>query len=254
VFRKGVLLILALIFCALVVVGIDVARHVVAIRSLERKGVTLYDWHYRLSGGIVHGRFTDAPAGSWRGRLHRMIGSPRSCAAYSIALDRSLVRDLAVLGVSELRLSDCAGLTPAVMADVARLTSLRMLVLYASESDLTNESVDALWAGLPNLEVFCLQRKGIGDDAFRSVGAARKLNTVIVLGAGISAKTIEYLRAVPRLETIELAWVNVTEECVPALAAMPALRKVSVRNVRGGWMIREELRTLRPDVEVVYFP
>ena len=75
-FRKSLYSLLALLACALILAGIDVARHVLAIQHLEKAGVGLGRWHYRFSGAVTSEAFADAPEGSWRAILLRAIATP----------------------------------------------------------------------------------------------------------------------------------------------------------------------------------
>jgi hypothetical protein len=255
-FRKVILVFLALAFCGLVVVGIDLARRWKAADRLERAGVGLDQWHYRFSGA-------DVPAASWNGdpgNWHRMIASPgRAVLAFpvrgreQIVMDRSILRDLALLGVEHIELFECRGLTPAVMSELARNSSVRTLVVTVG--DATNEGVNLLWSGCPNLtKVQFIMPTDIGDDAFRSVKAARELKVVNLWGVDITNQTMVYLREAPHLEELVLSTVGVGEECGPLLATMPQLRRVELHDVKAAVVIRGKLRALRPDITVITNP
>jgi len=254
-FRKVMLVFLALAFCALVVAGIDVARHAMAAHRLENAGVDLDQWHYRFSESGVPSGYVDDDPGSWRVRWRRMIASPESAVldfrlrgSARLLVDRSLLRDLALLEVEAIYWGDCRGLTPAVMSDLSQNSSLR--TLYLTDCDVTNEGLNLLWSGCPNLRQAHFMRQDIGDEAFRNVKAARALRLLALERVSITNQTIVYLHEAPHLEELYLMEVNVGEECGPLLAAMPRLRTVALHRVEAAGVIRDKLRELRPDIEV----
>jgi hypothetical protein len=252
-FRKVMLVFLALAFCALVVAGIDLARHAMAARRLENAGVRLRDWHYRFSGKTAPARYGYHDLQSWRGSWRRMIAIPRQASLFSrqpsvrqMVVDRKVLRDLALLEVEEIEMFDCRGLMPEVMSELSRNASLR--VLLVARCDVTNEGVNLLWSGCPHLKQVQFMRKDIGDDAFRNVKAASALRRLNLSGVAITNQTIVYLREAPRLEKLVLADVRIGEDCGPLLAAMPRLRRVDLGDVKAAAAIRERLRVLRPDI------
>jgi len=258
-FRKVMLVFLALVFCAVVVAGIDLARHWMAADRLENAGVELDVWSYRFSGAVVPAGYAAGDPRSWLVRWQKMIAFPRYAGLAfpprgrgQLVVDRSVLRDLALLGVVAIDLRDCRGLTPAVMSDLSRNTSVGTLIV--TDCDVTNEGLNLLWSGCPNLNAVQFMRKDIGDEAFRNVKAARALKFLNLRDVAITNQTMVYLREAPRLEQLVLADVGVGEECGPLLAAMPRLRSVDLRGVRAGAAIREKLQVLRPDITVFMDP
>jgi len=254
-FRKVMLVFLALVFCAFVVAGIDLVRHAMAGRRLENAGVRLRDWHYRFSGKAAAVSYGYDDLQSWRGRWRRMIAVPRQASLFSrqpavlpMMVDRKVLRDLALLGIEEVEMYDCRGLTPDVMSELSRNGSLRVLIV--ARCDVTNEGLNLLWPGCPNLQAVQIVRNGIGDEAFRDVKAARALKVFGLWYLDISQQTIAYLAEAPSVERLALGDLRVGEEWGPPLAAMRQLRRVQLQDVTAGGVILQRLRVLRPDIMV----
>jgi hypothetical protein len=251
--RKALLSILALFFCALVVVLIDGVRRERAIDRLEKKSIGFEKWRYRLTGVEVS-PFTllHAPEGTWREFFVRVIATPRRAFLTDyigkMPVDPSMGRDLAVLQIEELDLFSCSGLTPEVVSDLSKISSMRVLLL--DDCDLPNEGVNRLWSQMPNLEYVCVEETGVTGDGFRDVKTARNLKRLSLAGIGITDEAIARVREAPALEQLDLFVATVTEDCAPLLASMPSLRKVTLRNVSAGAAIGEKLRSLNPRVAV----
>jgi hypothetical protein len=170
IWRKAVLFLAGLIACGLILVVIDVARHYLAIRRLE-KHLDLLDWRYRFasepppltSSEAPLGQFPDIPPANWHGQLQRAIASPHSALIWirpderKIEVDRSMMRDLAVLRVEGLAMHDCHGLTPEVLSELSKNSALRTLTIR--NCDAKSEGVNPLWSQLPQLEVVVLGGK-----------------------------------------------------------------------------------------------
>jgi hypothetical protein len=255
IWRRAFLFLAGLAACALIVAGIDVARHFLAIRRID-KTAGLSDWHYRLSGRPAPSRYPDSPAESWRGFSQRLIASPRTAYFLTIVYssDRHLevgpstMRDLTTLQVEEAWFLDCRGLTPAAMAELSGNHSLHTLKI--DSCDLTNEELDLLWSRLPNLESVHLHGFTIGDQGFQNVKGARHLKYLALEDTGITTETIARLRDAPSLEKLFLSGVNLTEDYAAPLATLPGLRSLEVNGLSVGASIRERLRTLNPTIEV----
>jgi len=258
-FRKVMLFFLALAFCGVVVAGIDLTRHWRAAERVDSSGADLSHWHYRFSGAAAPAGYCEGALQSWPVRWHRMITFPQRAVVEfpppgveQMVVDRLLLRDLALLGVEDIGLYECRGLTPAVMSELSGNSSVRMLsVTYC---DVTNEGANLLWSGCPKLEAVQFYGNDIGDEAFRNVKAARALKLVDLANAALTNQTIVYLREAPHLEQLILADASVGEDCGPLLAAMPRLRRVDLRGVTGAVAIGKRLRALRPDITVFTNP
>jgi len=250
--RKGFLLILALLVSALAVVGIDGLRRERAIERLEKESMSLADWHYRFSGVKI--AMYPPPRGTRRGFLRRMISSPRQVHMYArrdqqqFTLDRTFMRDLALLEIEDLMIIDCRGLSPDVVSGLAKVSSIRVLLLY--NCDITNEGMNSLWSQLPNLEVAYLSSGGLGDEALQNVEAGHKLKKLYLPGPGFTNQAIEHLAKLPHLEELNLNEFGGTEDSVPLLAAMPSLRIVSLLHMGTAAAFRDKLQVLNPGIKV----
>src|SRR5947199_300706 len=65
-------------------------------------------------------------------------------------LDEAVARDLAVARMDHLVMYGCPGLSPAVVAELARNSAIRSLFMRGCEC--AGEELNRLWSGLPNLE------------------------------------------------------------------------------------------------------
>ena len=80
---------------------------------------------------------------------------------------------------------------------------------------------------------------------------ARKLRRMELMVTGITDRGIACLREAPNLEELVLDGdAGITEACAALLAGMPALRRVTVLEMKAEAAIREKIRTLNPKIEV----
>jgi hypothetical protein len=248
--RKALYCILVLLLCVFVVVGIDVVRRAMAIRRLETKRVAFRDWRYR----ITH---SEAPyPEDAKFALHelwqRSASTPQSAVLDLVALDESVARDLTTSRVEALFVTHCSGFTPRVAAELCERSSIRELIVQSS--DMTDEALNLMWKGLPDLErvnVACAQ---IGGDGFREIGKARKLTELDLLGEKINDRVMARLREAPALKQLFLGTESITEQSVSSMASMPALSQVTLMHSRGNNTLAASLQQRRPQLTVIVSP
>ncbi len=254
--RKAIYVILALVTCLLALGVIDGLRHMVAIERLEKIAL-LTNWQYRIPGMTSPVRYSDAPAETWRAYVRDAMATPRVVAlspfnpGQDVVVDCSVWRDLAMLRVEDVQITNCRGLSPENVADFPVIPSIKDFDVR--NTDLTNEALNRLWSRIPNVEDVLLNQSGIGVDAFRNVKDARKLNQLSVESLEMTNEAIAQLRDLPDLRWLELTHAIITEASAPLLAGMPALRHLELRYSNTSAEVPDRIRALNPKlvVEVV---
>jgi len=245
-FRKILWFLIVTIVWALVLTGIDGVRHARALRHLEARHAIFDDWHFRIVGGEAL-----APAHEERGlraRWQAMVAVPGYVGLEQTTLDEPTVRNLALIRMGSLAVTECRGLSPALMTEVSRITSIHWFV--SNDSDLTDEGLCLLWSGLPDLETAVVRSDRIGADGFRTIGHARKLRELILGGRGITDQVIAQVSAAPAVQSLALDHAAVTEACAPFLAGMPPLRSVGWITPELDAVLVKRLKALNPKLQL----
>ena len=258
--RKIVAVFLAAAFCALVTGGIVFALRFFSVRHLEQSGVSLSEWRSRFTG--KHLNDPDPATLSFGGVFERITGYPESVAFLNSRLSpdpeyekpwnlsAADIRCLRRLGpVTGMRFFDARGLTPASVAELSRISSLRDIDL--ANCDITDEGFNLLWRSLPHLERIMVDNCPIGDEGLRDVASARKLQILVLFAPNIGDTGVERLRELPELSALNLAQTGVTEASVESLASMPALREVHLPATTTGQRMLEKLLVLKPNISVI---
>lgn len=244
--RKILYFLLVTLVWALVIAGVDAVRHARALRHLEARPAVFDYWHYRIGGGEALAPVQVEPG--LRAWWQAMVAVPGYVSLEQTTVDELVVRDLARIRMNSLAMTDCQGLSPALMREISSITSIHWFV--SNDSDLTDEGLQLLWSGLPDLETAVVRSDRIGEDGFRTIGRACKLRDLILGGRGITDQVIAQVSAAPAVESLALDHAAVTEACAPFLAGMPPLRQV-------GWITPEldaglvtRLKALNPKLAV----
>lgn len=246
--RKTLYLFLALIACALIVAVFDGVRHARALARLEERGVYFQGWCYRISGGSAAD--PENATSKLRAWLQWMIAAPRIVVLANTTVEESMVRDLAVLRIESLHLRFCQGLSPAVMKQLSGISSIQWFDV--AESNLTDEGLNLVWSGLPDLEGVIVTSDRIGPDGLRDIHRARKLRTLeLDLGRPeIGDWVLARVREAAGVEELGLGGMRITEATAALLAGMPALREVSWMHDDPDAGLIEKLETRNPPVKV----
>jgi hypothetical protein len=246
--RKTIYCILALLMCALIVVGIDCARRSIAIGRLDQKRVEFVDWNYRITRGVAPDPLkADYQIQGW---LRRMIEFPRAAVRRRMVANPEMARDLVAVQMQELFVMDCPDFSPRVVAELCGRTSIRRMVV--ENSGFTDESLNLLWTGLPELDEVILTRAQVGVNGFRDIGKARKLKHLYLHLENIDNPMIARIGAAPALERLIYGLAELPEDAAPAIAAMPALSEVFLQESDANTRLAAKLRELNPGISVTF--
>jgi hypothetical protein len=250
-FRKALYLILALLACGLIVAVIDGVRHAMAINRLESHGAMLDDWQYRLIEEKVESPPVaghKVPLLTW---LQRMVSTPRAVSFTSTTFDHSLARAVAVVGVEDLSLDRCVGLSHGIVTELCFSGALQKLTV--NECDLTDEGINIFWSHLPELDFASITRMRLSEEGFRDIGRAQKLSSLFLEGKDIGDRVVARVHEAPSLGELRLWDVGITEESASPLATMPSLWSVNFLFSPTAVKVAERLRALNPKLKVEVF-
>ena len=254
--RKLLACFAAVLFCTLMFVAIDGARHWMAVDHLENREAVLSDWVWRWNGDRIAGVWVNGPIGRgkplgnfrWHGYYLQAATSPRTVFLNFKAFDESMVRDLRALGgVDWLSAEFATGLSPAMVDEIAGMSSVKRLEL--DRSDVTDEGLNLLWRKLPELRRVSLGSTWIGDDGLKDVGLARNLEELVLEETDVTDLTVERLRGLPVLRYLNLERTRISVRSADVLAVMPALERVELPDTAAGNRTRERLLELNPKID-----
>jgi hypothetical protein len=243
--RKALLVIAAVIFCTVIVAGINGVQRWRAVGRLEKQGTEFGNWNLCLSNTPVPNPTGVAP---FLGHLLHAVASPRTVYFESMEISTSMMQDLRVLGGTDsLSATYVKGLSPKVVVELSGNSSIIDLVVNGS--DITDEGLNLLWCSLPKLKWMGVAGTGVGDDGLRDIACARWLESLDLTDTRITDRSMERLRVLPRLQHLDLSGTRVTEESAAALSTMPALKTVVLPTTETGVRLRERLERLNPGIE-----
>ena len=257
--RKAIYCFLALLVCAVIVVGIDVARHYLAIERLQQKHVHLAQWRYRVGGDeykapigelILYGNSEEDLPRERRAWRRHLVASPDLMILTGKPIDERTVRDLAILRMSELCLQSCTGLTTAMMTELSGISSIR--TLEVGRCDATSDGLNLLWSRLPDLEFVDVTNVGLLDDtAFRDIKKAQKLNRLDLRGQWKSIdQVLAQVSEAPAVEKLVIEYGGTMEASAERLASMPALKQVNWVYAQPPAAFLARLKSLQPRLKL----
>jgi hypothetical protein len=246
--RKAFYLLLALIACAFIVAGFDAVRHARAIDRLLKSRAHLGGWTYRFSGYQLGD--PRRAEGSLRAWWLRTAAEPEVVCFGRCTVDEPMARDLAVVRMKNLLVLNCQ-VSPAAMKELSGISSIHQL--NVCRSNVTDESLNLVWTGLPNLQVLAVSNHGIGEDAFRDIRRARRLIGLYWNGRNITDGVIARLREAPALEHLTVDTdgpLAITPASARVLAGMPALREVTWPDEPPDAAFLATLKELNPKLKI----
>lgn len=194
-------------------------------------------------GRVLDLRGQDLPSEAWR-ELRQA-----SFRAVEVALlARSSADDLALLDVAQLplRIVDLFG-TATGDRGVEALRDKRLTELDLSGTQITD-------AGLRSLKSMSLRRLALRDTRVTSKGIEALVDLPIkhldLSFTSIGDEVVGLLVRIRELESLDLSNTRLTDEGLGKFALLPRLQMVNVAETSVGLRAVEELRNLRPEIDV----
>jgi hypothetical protein len=176
-----------------------------------------------------------------------MLANPATVNFQNMEITARAAREVGGFTPNELELNHCHGLTPSVVAAIARSSTIETLTI--NNSDLTDEGLNLLW---PPTQVVILACPRIGENGFREIKNAQSLTYLTLEGANITDRVIARLVEAPTIAELELYDVQITEGSAPLLAQMPSLTSVYITYNEVNARVAKKLKRLKPRIEVVF--
>ena len=130
---------------------------------------------------------------------------------------------------------------------ISKLRNLRIVeASLLQDGDLICEAVSVL----KGLEVFKLEQSTVSTTGIANVVKCDSLKEVNLRYSGLTVDGFKHLEKLKRLESLSARGMQWSDELIPVLVQMSALRKIDLHDSGIGLETVEELQNMRPELEI----